>query len=142
MAVPSFLGTGLLRPFRRDQKLDFASASGETLVRACVGQILGTMCANDTGTVQGELPWRPEFGSLLYYLKHHKGPLLQQLAQVYVARALARWEPRVVITASQVTLSETLLTIRIRYNVIDRNVPGNQVVLRDIDQTISIPLAA
>ena len=37
-----FLGFGLLRPFRRDRKADFAAAGGEALLRSAVGQILGT----------------------------------------------------------------------------------------------------
>lgn len=140
----AFLGFGLLRPFRRDRKQDFASAGGIDLIRSCVGQIIGTMCATEGGEQQGELPWRPEFGSLLHFLRHKKGVMLQELARVYIVDALARWEPRVILTATQVSMDSVrrVLTIRIRYNVIDQNVPGNNVILQDIEQTIDMPLAA
>jgi hypothetical protein len=39
----NFLGFGLLRPFQRDLRSDFAAAGGERLIRSAVGQILGTM---------------------------------------------------------------------------------------------------
>lgn len=65
---PSFLGTNLIRPFRRDQKKDFVSASGEALVRAAVGQILATRASSDVS--QGEIPWRTNFGSLLHLLRY------------------------------------------------------------------------
>jgi len=139
-----FLGYGLVRPFQRDQKQDFASAGGVALIRSCVGQILGTMCSSPTSSLQGELPWRPEFGSLLYFLKHKKGPSLEALAQLYVIDALAKWEPRVSVTQSMVSFDndQRTLTIRIMYNIIDQNVPGNNVLVPDVDQVVDVPLAA
>lgn len=134
-----FLGFGLLRPFRRDLKADFASDGGERLVRSAVGQILGTMASSDF--TQGELPWRTEFGSLLHLLRHQKNDaMLQELARVYVVDALKRWEPRIVVTsvrASRETSDgENVLSLRIRYNLISANVPGNNVLLEGIEQTI------
>lgn len=142
-AFRAFLGNGLLRPFQRDKKQDFANAAGEALVRACVGQILGTQCSDDGGTILGELPWRPEFGSLLYRLKHRKGFVRDEMARVYVAQALQRWEPRISVSQAEILSFENLtLTIRIRYSFIDRNVASNQVALQDIEQTVSLPVAA
>src|ERR1044072_5522330 len=77
--LDSFLGYGLITPFRRDLKNDFANAGGVELVKSCVSQILGTRAASDY--VQGELPWRPRFGSLIYLAKHRKGPLLDDLVR-------------------------------------------------------------
>jgi hypothetical protein len=109
---------GLLRPFRRDQKADFAAGGAEQLIRSAVGQILGTIGASDT--TPGELPWRTEFGSLLHRLRHQKNDtVLQELARVYIVGALKRWEPRVVVTSVQVTRErrdgENVLAIRLRY---------------------------
>jgi len=137
-----FLGFGLLRPFRRDRKADFAAAGGEALVRSAVGQILGTMASSDF--TQGELPWRTEFGSLLHLLRHQKNDaVLQELARVHVADALKRWEPRVQLTSVQVTRErdrgENVLSIRLRYSIIDRNVPGNNVVVAGVEQTVLFP---
>lgn len=134
-----FLGFGLLRPFRRDLKADFAADGGERLIRSAVGQILGTMAGSDF--TQGELAWRTEFGSLLHLLRHQKNDaVLQELARVYVVDALKRWEPRVVVTSVNVTRErqdgENVLALRLRYNVISTNVPGNNVLLEGIEQVV------
>jgi phage baseplate assembly protein W len=136
-----FLGFGLLRPFRRDRKADFAAAGGEALLRSAVGQILGTMASSDF--TQGELPWRTEFGSLLHLLRHQKNDaVLQELARVYVVDALKRWEPRVQLTSVQVTRErdrgENVLAIRLRYNIISANVPGNNVLIEGVEQALRV----
>lgn len=136
-----FLGFGLLRPFRRDLKADFASDGGERVIRSAVGQILGTMAGSEF--TQGELPWRTEFGSLLHLLRHQRNDaVLQELARVYVVDALKRWEPRVVVTSVKVTRErqdgENVLAIRLRYNVISTNVPGNNVILSGVEQTVGV----
>jgi phage baseplate assembly protein W len=136
-----FLGRGLLRPFRRDRKQDFAADAGETLIRSAVGQVLGTMAASDF--TQGELPWNSSFGSLLHLLRHQKNDaVLQELARVHVVDALKRWEPRVRVTSVQVSRErqdgENVLAIRVRYDLIDRQVPGNNVLIPDIEQVIAV----
>ena len=135
------LGFGAIRPFRRDGKSDFAAAGGEAAVRSAVGQVLGTMAASDF--TQGELPFRTEFGSLLHLLKHQKNDaVLQELARVHVVDALKRWEPRVRVTSVQVTRErqngENVLSIRVRYDVIDRQVAGNNVLLAGLEQTVLV----
>jgi phage baseplate assembly protein W len=134
-----FLGFGLVRPFRRDGRADFLAAGGEEVIRSAVGQILGTVGASD-GT-SGELPWRTDFGSLLHRLRHQKNDsVLQELARVYVVDALKRWEPRIVVTDVAVGRlrqdGENVLAIRIRYEVISMNTPGNNVILSGIQQTV------
>jgi phage baseplate assembly protein W len=134
-----FLGFGLLRPFRRDLKADFAATGGAAVVQSAVGQVLGTVGASDF--TQGELPWRTEFGSLLHLLRHQKNDVvLQELARVYVVDALKRWEPRVLVTSVDVAREqqdgENVLAIRLRYNVISTNTPGNNVILSGIEQTV------
>lgn len=141
MAADDILGFGLLAPLRRDRKNDFASAGGEALVRASVQQVLGTVGASDF--TQGELPWRTELGSLLFLLRHQKNDVaLQELAKVYVADALRRWEPRVVVTSLRAKRLEdgegNKIVIRLRYNVIQRNVPGNNVILEGVEQTVTL----
>ena len=136
-----FLGFGILRLLRRDKKNDRAADGGEALVRSAVGQILGTMAASDF--TQGELPWRTEFGSLLHLLRHQKNDVvLQELARVHVADALKRWEPRVHLTSVQVTRErdrgENVLALRIRYNIISANVPGNNVILAGVEQVVTV----
>jgi len=137
--MQEFLGFGLLRPLRRDQKADFAAAGGEQLIRSAVGQILGTIGASDV--TPGELPWRTDFGSLLYRLRHQKNDsVLQELARVYVVDALKRWEPRVVVTSLQVSRQEqdgeNVLAIHLRYNVIAKNAPGSNRILFGVEQIV------
>jgi phage baseplate assembly protein W len=136
-----FLGFGLLRPFQRDGRADFFAAGGEPLIRSAVGQILGTVGASDV--TPGEVPWRTEFGSLLYRLRHQKNDsILQELARVYVVDALKRWEPRVVVTAVQIGRErqdgENVLAIRLRYDVVSMNTLGNNVILSGTEQTILV----
>lgn len=135
------LGFGLLRPFRRDRKADFAADGGDALIRSAVGQILATRASSEN--VQGELPWRPEFGSLLYLLRHQKNDsVLQELARVYVVDALKRWEPRVLVRmvgiAREQQEGEDILAVNVGYSLITRNVPGNQVVLPAFQQTVLV----
>jgi phage baseplate assembly protein W len=130
---------GLLRPFRRDRKADFAAGSGEAFIRSAVGQILGTMAASEF--TPGELPWRTEFGSGLHLLRHQKNDaLLLELARIHVVDALKRWEPRIRITSVQITREwdrgENVLAIRLRYRLIDRGWSGRNAVVEAIEQRI------
>jgi phage baseplate assembly protein W len=139
--MQEFLGFGLLRPLRRDQKADFAAAGGEQLIRSAVGQILGTIGSSDA--TPGELPWRTEFGSLLHRLRHQKNDsVLQELARVHVVDALKRWEPRIVVTAMEVGREqhdgENVLAIRLCYNVISANTLGNSVIFSGLRQTVIV----
>lgn len=143
MGDVSFLGAGLLRPFVRDQKKDFANDVGLPVVKARVGQILGTRAGDDSGEYQGELQWRPDFGSKLYLLQHRKGPLLTELARFYCIEALTRWEPCVVNVQAVASFDplERELVVDLTYDVISANVPGN-VVFANVSQTVAVAVAA
>jgi hypothetical protein len=138
------LGRGILRPFRRSDKRDFANAEGVELVKACVGQILGMQGSSERS--EGELEWDPERGSLVYLLRHQKNAIvLQELGRAYVIDALRKWEPRVSVKAVTITREiidgeETGFLIRLRYDVISTNVPGNEVLFSDVTQEVTLPL--
>jgi uncharacterized protein len=136
--LDDFLGFGLVIPFQRDRQRDWAAAGGEALVRSAVAQVLGTVGASDF--TQGEMPWRTEFGSLLHLLRHQKNDVaLREMAKVYVQDALRRWEPRIMVTRLDAErLDDSKLVLRLRYNIIQRNVPGNQVLIEGIEQTIAL----
>lgn len=141
LGARAFLGFGVLRPFRRDEKNDFANGGEEALVRARVGQVLGTNGSSDFA--QGELQWNPEFGSLLYLLRHQTNPVaVQEVGKFYVVAALQRWEPCVRVrrcTVSKLADTEqTTLIIDLVYDIISVNTSGNDVVVAGISQSLSI----
>lgn len=138
--LPSFLGQGLLRPFRRDLKSDFARSSGAELVVACVGQILGTRA--DSALSPGEVPWRTDFGSRLHLLRHgNNNEARNALATVYVKEAIAKWEPRAAVTAVTVepTADQRVLQVRVKFNVVDR---GGQTILSDQQAVVPVQTAS
>lgn len=104
---------GLLAPFRRDKKRDFASGSGPDLLRAKVLQALLTAGAGPRSS--GELPWRTSFGAGLHLLRHQRNDeVLAALARVYVRDALARWVPSAQLVALEVSQDEASLLLRLR----------------------------
>ena len=104
---------GLLAPFRRDKKRDFASGSGPDLLRAKVLQALLTEGAGPRSS--GELPWRTSFGAGLHLLRHQRNDeVLAALARVYVRDALARWVPSAQLVALEVSQDEASLLLRLR----------------------------
>ena len=105
---------GIVAPFRRDQKRDFASATGAELLRSKVIQVLMTQGA--TAQTSGELPWRTSFGAGLHLLRHQRNDdVLRELALVRVREALSRWLPDVQVTQLSVTREGATLTLRLRY---------------------------
>jgi len=138
-----FLGNGLYRPLRRAKASDFATAHGTKLIAASIGQILGTR--SDGGPFQGELPWRTEFGSRLYMLRHRANDATtRELARAAVVEALQRWEPRAHVTdvsidsEEVVGLGEVAIGIRVRFDVLSQNTAANAVLLPGVEA--SIPL--
>ena len=134
MSAPDLIGYGLLRPFQRGAR-DFVAGGGADAVRSSVGQILGTLGAS--ATTQGEIPWRTDLGSGLALLRHQKNDVtLQELARVYVAGALQRWEPRARVTGVKVTRErqegKDVLAIRVRYSI----TPAGGRALPDLQQDI------
>lgn len=128
--VPAFLGNGLITPFRRDQKNDFANATGRDLVESCAAQVLGTRARGPR--VAGELRWRGQFGTRLYLLRHQPINLRnRELAKLYAQEGLKQWEPRVVVTSASLDADNQNRVIRIAigFDVIARNVPGNMVAI-------------
>ena len=104
---------GLLTPFRRDRKRDFASGSGAELLRSKVLQALMTEGA--TPRSSGELPWRTSFGAGLHLLRHQRNDeVLAELARVYVRDALARWVPSARLVALEVARDDASLVLRLR----------------------------
>lgn len=117
-----FLGNGLTIPLRRLGATGFLSASGVALVRSCIRQIVGTR--------RGELRWRPQFGTLLEKHKHKpNNEALEELIKDEIKNALATFEPRLNKIDLSVNRDGSTIVVSITWNVIDKNIPGNQVLL-------------
>ena len=105
--------TGVLAPFRRDKKRDFASGSGEVLLASKVRQALLT--EGITPRSSGELPWRTSFGAGLALLRHQRNDaVLRELARVYVRDALKRWVPSARLVSLRVDQDGPEITLRVR----------------------------
>ena len=104
----------LLTPFRRDLKRDFASGTGDELLRDKVLQALATEGA--TPSSSGELPWRTNFGSALHLLRHQRNDeALGELARVYVRDTFKRWVPEAELVDVAVTRDGPAMFLRIRF---------------------------
>lgn len=118
--LPSFLGTGIMRPFRRDEKNDFAVGAGVDLVKSRIGQIIGTKA--NSATTPGELPWRSDFGSRVHLVRHRNNNVVSDdLATLYVREAVAKWEPFVSSTSATVsrTFDQRAKEVLVKFNIVD-----------------------
>lgn len=134
--IRHIFGRGILTPFQRDGKGDIANGVGAELLRSLVGQVLGTV-ANSPST-RGELPYRPDFGSTLTILRHHRlDGRLRELARIGVVEALKRWIPEIDVTEFSIESvsaasggTKDALEIKISYNLAPETglTPGGVVI--------------
>lgn len=115
---------GILTPFRRDQKNDFANGGGKALLRSHLQQILGVRAGNEV--MQGEYPWRSDFGSLLELIRHRPNDVTtRELARSYVITAVSRWTKALRITGVDlITLPDqpNIMVLRVWYEITERGV--------------------
>jgi len=129
-----FAGRGLTVPFQRDGKSDFRAGSSAELTRSAVSLVLGTICGS--GTTQGELPWRTEFGSLVHLLRLRvNSPALAELSRSLIAQALARWVPWVQIRRIEVSVQDDRHTVRIAYDSVD---PSGRVLVPGLETQVAL----
>jgi len=135
----TILGYGLVTPFRRGAN-DFVSGGGVEVVRSAVRTILGCVCAGpDT---QGELRFNQRLGTLLTHVRHGNldDPVTNELVRYYVVDALRDNEPRVRVRRFRVLRDRPAmkLTIKVVYDVIDRDVPGNRVIATGLEEEVTV----
>jgi phage baseplate assembly protein W len=133
----SFLGNGLIIPFERDGKNDFANASGRANIESALQLILGTK--GSSGFTQGELPWRPEFGSVIHHLKlQPNNPGLREQAHHFVVEAVQRWDRRIEITNVDYNKNDSTneFFIVVTYDIVEQNSTDNAVDLTDLTATL------
>jgi len=127
---------GMITPFTRDLKRDFASGSGGDLLASKVLQALMTNGA--TPRSSGELPWRTAFGAGLDLLRHQRNDAaLAELARVHVRDALKRWVPEAELVEVAVSREDAKLQLRVRFRPARRQgrsteTPGEVSVPLDI----------
>lgn len=126
---------GLMRPFHRSGS-DLESDTGAALVMANVGQILITECDGPDGP--GELPWRPEFGSVLRLLRlRQNSAALAEQARAFVAGAVKRWEPRCRVTQVTVQRDGTTLSLLVRWDLL-ANKGGGLVLVSGLETRVAL----
>lgn len=131
---PKFLGYGLLTPFQRDQKNDFANGGGLAVVRSDVSQALGIKAG--TPNSAGEVPWRTNMGSRLHLLRHrNRNAAFPEIARVYASEALAQWVPAVsnVHVDQLIDRDKRTTTLRVNFDVVDR---AGRVVASNIEALV------
>jgi phage baseplate assembly protein W len=122
------IGHGLLTPFRRDGKGDFAHAAGLPALASDVRELLTIV--GPTASTPGELPWDTERGTRLTTLPHRPlhGALVRAEADMIASGALRLFEPRVRPGATHVTVEGAdTLRIAVTYQVLGTNA-GPQTV--------------
>lgn len=122
--INKMLGTGIVQPFRRDAKNDFASTTGIGLIKQRIIQIIMTV----GGPRRGELPWRQDFGSVIPTLKHKSNnAAIEDMVRVYVVDAITKYEPMVRVRAVEVkrfspdanVANRTGLSVRVLFDVVN-----------------------
>lgn len=134
----AYLGAGLILPFRRDGKDDFSNSSGIDMISSSLTTILATLRAGPTN--DGEVPFNQELGSALSLLRHRNvdDPTTKELATHYTVDSILANEPR--IKAKAVGFrprgDDNRIAVRLRYDVVDRDTTGTNIVASDIEQEV------
>jgi hypothetical protein len=111
-------GRGLLCPFQRDGKGDFANGAGRHLLASDIGELLGVI--GPMGVEGGELPWNMDLGSRLNAIRHRNAhsDLVRATADAMTAGIIQRYEKRVRCGQSQIQPSADGRTLDIRFSYI------------------------
>lgn len=135
-AAPLTVARGLLLPFQRNLRSDFANGTGSELWIARVKLLLSVRGPTERGV--GEIAWRPEEGAPLHILRHQNNtPMLREMARHYIVGAFRRSLPGVLLSSLETPLLEkNKLTVRITFRVVQANV----AVERGLEAVAEIPV--
>lgn len=99
-------GSGIVCPFQRDGKGDFANGTGMRLLKSDIGELLGIIGSSPQDP--GELPWDPDRGSRIRSLRHRHlhSEMQRALAEQYSATPIRIYEPRVRMGPVRVTTED------------------------------------
>jgi phage baseplate assembly protein W len=102
------LVTGFAFPFRIDSTGGVATAYDRDKIRQNILLILGTRL--------GERPMLRSFGTRLPALVHEPNDsVLADIIQTQAREALMQWEPRILVTTTNVEQNEGTLTLRVNF---------------------------
>jgi hypothetical protein len=134
MANVDQFGRGILCPFQRDGKGDFANGDGLPLLRSDIGELLGII--GPARAEPGEVPWRTDLGSRVVFLKHRgiHAEMTRATAELETSGAIRKWDRRVVVGPTQITsgeLAETALSVRVTFRPASQpGAPADAVTLK------------
>jgi hypothetical protein len=111
-------GHGIICPFQRDGKGDFAHADGLDLLRSDIGELIGVI--GPTTQQPGELPWNTELGSRVLTMKHRglHAEMIRATADQLVSAPVRMWEKRARARSTEVVVDENSQSLRISFSYV------------------------
>jgi len=111
-------GHGIICPFIRDGKGDFAHGTGRALLRSDIAELIGII--GPTATTPGELPWNTEIGSRVLLMKHRRMhvEMIRATADQMAAGVVRRWEKRARPGPTEVVVDYNRQEMRLRFSYI------------------------
>lgn len=114
-----YLGAGIILPFRRDGKHDFANSVGLDMVRSSAYVILSTLCSGPEN--EGEIRWNQHLGTQLPLMRHRNfnDETVRELAVHYGFDGLSSNDPRIILSNVNIIkkVNENKLTIKFTYTI-------------------------
>lgn len=109
-------GCGIICPFQRDGKGDFANGCGLPLLKSDIGELIGIM--GPTATQPGELPWNMDLGSRVFQMKHRSMnvEMTRATAADFIEGPVRRWEKRARPIRTEVVADFQQNKLEIRFN--------------------------
>ncbi len=119
-------GHGIVCPFQRDGKGDFANDGGLSLLKSDIAELIGII--GPTVQQPGELPWNTEVGSRVLMMKHRglHAEMVRATAEQMVSAPVRMWEKRARVGPTEVVtdLEAQSLVIRFSYVPIGKRSSG------------------
>jgi len=119
-------GSGIVCPFQRDGKGDFANDTGLRLLKSDIGELLGIV--GPSNIEPGELPWDPDRGSRIDTLRHRglHTEMTRALAEQYTSETIRRYENRVLVGPTKVS-DENDTTLRVDFSFAPKGVQEGEL---------------
>jgi len=108
-------GRGIICPFQRDGKGDFANDKDLPLLRSDIRELIGII--GPTPVSPGELPWNTELGSRVILMKHRNihEEMARATAHQLITEPVRRWEKRARPGTTTVTKDDRAQILNIHF---------------------------